>query len=637
MCKLYYSLIAVVPAMMLASCDKKSAEAPGPQSETVTVEAILPAGHMWNPGDKAGFYDAGGKLLNASAELGQGAGSSNGLFSIEAPSGISEVYAYAPYSAGGGTDVSAVSAGIPSTIEYDMLEPPVPYAFFAGKGECSGEKVSIGLAVLTGRLSLDLSSDGYFSGEVTSVSVDMEGGTGMFSVDLLADKPELVHAGGEGGVTVNVCNMSLGTDGDGLPLCFSVSPGEYEGATITVSTSAGNTVLENVSFTVCAGEETHVPVKVTDPSVEIIDLNSDGKYANCYIADNPGAVYRFDAKVMGTGVATSGIPEPEAINPEDVFVLWETGSVPGSVIRSVDLSTEGIVSFVLADEADGNAVIAVTDGRPVEGDWPRSRGTILWSWHIWAASGVADVQCTGFSGNKYTMMDRNLGEWTQASGETEYQGLKYQWGRKDPFIGFTSSGTVFENAVSVTEQDYVQVPGSVTDFSSDEATLWESVSYPEVFFGATYATSYDWYGTGYDQSNRNDALWGYQPDGSYVKTMLDPCPEGYMVAPADAYSGFTKTGATAFSVDDFSVEGDFADGWYFTNAGSFFPASGSMAYNNGVLRMIPSYNGREGYYWSSTPDGENSRMVDFTASYVFMNSNKRASGCSVRCVRTSAL
>lgn len=101
----------------------------------------------------------------------------------------------------------------------------------------------------------------------------------------------------------------------------------------------------------------------------------------------------------------------------------------------------------------------------------------------------------------------------------------------------------------------------------------------------------------------------------------------------DAFTGFTKTGAAAFMPDDFNVEGSFDNGWYFTAANSFFPASGSMAFNNGVLRMVPGPSGREGYYWTATPDGENAKMIDFTSSALFMNSNKRASGCSVRCVR----
>ena len=129
-------------------------------------------------------------------------------------------------------------------------------------------------------------------------------------------------------------------------------------------------------------------------------------------------------------------------------------------------------------------------------------------------------------------------------------------------------------------------------------------------------------------------LWGNPDDTAPVKTIYDPCPKGYMVAPAKVFSGFTVDGQNAWIDSSILYEGSFEDGFTFTNASSFFPAAGQLANNSGVLRLVPGPSGREGYYWTSSvgEDGD-SRMVDFNKSMLLYNTNKRASGCSVRCVR----
>lgn len=380
-------------------------------------------------------------------------------------------------------------------------------------------------------------------------------------------------------------------------------------------------------------------VSVAASQVDAVDLNADGGYANCYIVTQPNTTYLFDATVMGNGIATAGLDAPTRIEPKDVLVLWETGSEVGGVISSVELTPEGKVLFTTSGTINGNAVIAVTDGVPVTEPFPRKRGTILWSWHIWATSEVKDVTCTNNAGEQFTIMDRNLGDWTQPEGSlSTYDGLKYQWGRKDPYVGFNSYGSILDGSLVYGDADYVPMVGYATSTTSDAATLLEAIQYPEMFFTGTYNNMFDWYGLGGADdaetlTHRNDHLWGNPDETAPVKTIYDPCPEGYMVAPVKVFTGFTSTGNAAFDSSSILAEGSFADGWTFTNAHSFFPAAGQMANNSGVLRLIPGPQGREGYYWTSSVDEGRSKIVDFNASYVMYNSNMRASGCSVRCVR----
>lgn len=380
-------------------------------------------------------------------------------------------------------------------------------------------------------------------------------------------------------------------------------------------------------------------VRVAAPQVEAVDLNAEGGYANCYIVTQPNTTYLFDATVMGNGIATAGLDAPTRIEPKDVLVLWETGTEVGGVISSVELTPEGKVLFTTSDNINGNAVIAVTDGEPVTEPFPRKRGTILWSWHIWATNEVKDVACTNNAGEQFTIMDRNLGDWTQPEGSlSTYDGLKYQWGRKDPYVGFSSAGAILDGSLVYGDADYQPMVGYATSTTSDAATLLEAIQYPEMFFTGTYNNMFDWYGLGGADdaetlTHRNDHLWGNPDETAPVKTIYDPCPEGYMVAPMKVFTGFTSTGSAAFDSSSILAEGSFADGWTFTNAHSFFPAAGQVANNSGVLRLVPGPQGREGYYWTSSVDEGRSKIVDFNANYVMYNSNMRASGCSVRCVR----
>lgn len=382
-----------------------------------------------------------------------------------------------------------------------------------------------------------------------------------------------------------------------------------------------------------------ISVCIKSPEIKAVDLNSDGIYANSYIVSEPNTTYMFDATVMGNGISTPGLDAPAAIEPKDVFILWETGEEAGNVLSSVELTADGKVLFTTSGTINGNAVIAVTDGTPVNDPYPRSRGTILWSWHIWATTDVKDVACTNYDGEQFTIMDRNLGSWNQPEGSLgSYDGLKYQWGRKDPYVGFSSLGTIIDGSVVYTETDYEPVVGYAESTESDAATLLESIQFPEMFFTGTYNNMFDWYGLGGSTDeeilqHRNDYLWGNPDESAPVKTIYDPCPKGYMVAPIKVFTGFTASGQIALDPSSILADGTFEDGWFFTNAGSFFPASGQLANNSGVLRLVPGPSGREGYYWSSSVDEGNSKMVDFNKSYVMFNSNKRASGCSVRCVR----
>ena len=59
------------------------------------------------------------------------------------------------------------------------------------------------------------------------------------------------------------------------------------------------------------------------------------------------------------------------------------------------------------------------------------------------------------------------------------------------------------------------------------------------------------------------------------------------------------------------------------------PVAGNRNNSNGSLNNV----GSNGNYWSSTVDGTNSRNLNFNSSDANMNSNNRANGNSVRCLK----
>ena len=159
-----------------------------------------------------------------------------------------------------------------------------------------------------------------------------------------------------------------------------------------------------------------------EDTIEYSDLSAAGT-ANCYLIQKAGD-YMFKA-VIGNTNATVG-------NVKAVEVLWEsfgTDEMPnvGDLIASVSYEN-GYIRFSTPENlCDGNAVIAAKN----------SKGTILWSWHIWCAEEGWQEQV--YYNNAGIMMDRNLGATSATPGDVGALGLMYQWGRKDPFLGSSST------------------------------------------------------------------------------------------------------------------------------------------------------------------------------------------------------
>ena len=309
------------------------------------------------------------------------------------------------------------------------------------------------------------------------------------------------------------------------------------------------------------------------------DLSVAG-VANCYLVQESGN-YKFNA-VVGNTDAPVG-------NVKTVEVLWEsfgTDEMPnvGDVIASA-LYKNGYICFSTPENfREGNAVIAAKN----------SKGTILWSWHIWCASEGWNEQV--YYNDAGTMMDRNLGAISAVPGDHGANGLLYQWGRKDPFMGTSTASTGVWNTAS----------------SGSHVLM---LTNPMTFYTST---------------NLERKSWGT------IKTVYDPCPAGWRVPDGGEDGVWARALGTSSSFSSSDLWDEAARGinlsgilgayetiWYPCGAGSIHYQSGSH---------------QSGYrYWSCTPELENG---DYYAYYFAFGSSLnvssyyyRAYGYPVRCLK----
>lgn len=665
--------MALAVAVALTACKDDDTEpapgpgpGPGPEPDSVvvvqpvtvrgTLDVASELSAVWPEGARLGLYcaevvsDEATGVANLPLTLGEGAGTVTATFENSLKMGADTMhffYGYYPYDEAAGASPTTVAGRIAteqSASDSVWMRSTLvgsasvlPTKSFASEGtdkepeieEIAPAVVSLGMTNLFAVLDFTIGTDGFAIGENVSELI-VRGGegavlTGAFTADLTASPvvPAFVGNNASDSVVLRFDGVQV-AEGETIRAGIVVNPGDYTGKELSVSLKVGGYTLE-YAFDGGKYEADGVyPVRLDITDQFTTNLNEGGVYANSYIVGEPGTKYKFDARVQGNGQATTGIV-PAAIDPKYAFVVWESSDELGGVIGNVTLGEDGFVTFTTSDQIGGNALIAVTDGIETE-DFPL--GTILWSWHIWSTDRTADsdVKCLNADGDSFTFMDRNLGALSIVPESTDSYGLKYQWGRKDPFYynGILSNGTVTTGVVTDGEH-YGWMKGSYYPEGEDESLAF-SIMYPTAFFSGSYMSGYDWfYGGGYGVDDRDNNLWG-NPDGTTgVKTIYDPCPAGYMVAPQKAFTGFAKSG-------------DYTDGWIFPaedGATTYFPACGYLNFSSGVLSAGDRF-GHYGYYWTSAPKENAVQALGFKIESLAVNPSQmsqRACGYAVRCIR----
>lgn len=259
---------------------------------------------------------------------------------------------------------------------------------------------------------------------------------------------------------------------------------------------------------------------------ETIPLD-DESTANCYIAPKLGTSYSFNATVMGNNKTTLNVT-PQKLSGTQARVIWETGTVRGTVIKDAEYKSGCIVFTTGTDR--GNALVGLFD----------SRGNCVWSWHIWSVDyDPAAAAQTYKSGAVF--MDRNLGALTTDYTQAASRGLYYQWGRKDPmiypFLFRTNQWNepIRADAVYATGFEYAESHPRDVASPYDIMTVEWATAHPTTYMnGAFFEDWEEWTSVSDWLHARNSNLWGNRTTGKTIvmvtdKSIYDPCPPGWRV------------------------------------------------------------------------------------------------------------
>ena len=413
-------------------------------------------------------------------------------------------------------------------------------------------------------------------------------------------------------------------------------PANYEGGFIEISS-------DNVHVE-------YIPVSSLDT---FTPLDTEGT-SNSYIADRGAASYSFTATIMGNGadgIIDEGKFEDASgniltkagganIHPLSAKLLWQDTD---ELVEQVAL-VNGRVQVKMG-RSRGNALIAVYDkANPNAED-----AKVLWSWHLWctATPKILEFVTSIYTGNNYKVMDRNLGATATKAYLGTVQGLHYQWGRKDPF-----SGSLTYDGIRTILYD-VRSGQGVYKYSDERVTAGQAISTPSSLYSPRRGLGGESWCT---KTTELKYLWG-NPDGEQdafpketLKSLYDPCPYGYKVAPHDVFKILSKGEIAIFPPAGASLGDMYFIKSYFANGSTFYYDNAGIDETK-LIYLPETYRpngdgiklGKWGVYWCSSPhpaDKEHSGLMfnfhPYTAmdfEYNIYNPVVTSVPASIRCVK----
>ena len=371
-------------------------------------------------------------------------------------------------------------------------------------------------------------------------------------------------------------------------------PANYEGGFIEISS-------DNVHVE-------YIPVSSLDT---FTPLDTEGT-ANSYIADRGAGSYSFTATIMGNGVdgiidegkfedASGNILTKAGganIHPLSAKLLWQDTD---ELVEQVAL-VNGRVQVKMG-RSRGNAVIAVYDKTNPNAEDAK----VLWSWHLWctATPKILEFVTSIYTGNNYKVMDRNLGATATKAYLGTVQGLHYQWGRKDPF-----SGSLTYDGIRTILYD-VRSGQGVYKYSDERVTAGQAISTPSSLYSPRRGLGGESWCT---KTTELKYLWG-NPDGEQdafpketLKSLYDPCPYGYKVAPHDVFKILSKGEIAIFPPAGASLGDMYFIKSYFANGSTFYYDNAGIDETK-LIYLPETYRpngdgiklGKWGVYWCSSP------------------------------------
>ena len=533
--------------------------------------------------------------------------------SIDGP--ISRIYAYYPYSESSILADGKLTVSLPATQTYNDGGPSPETTMLVGTGTTR----SVVFKQVYGAVKLKLSSSEFGTvKKITVSSLDNQPLAGQTVVDLNYDVyggPSVTVSGEAATSIVLDCGDGVEIPTSGKDFYFVVPPASYDELMFTIENTEGETFESRPGGTLTVNRG-----QIADAGLARVYIEEHfyGK-ANCIRHDEPGT-YTFDVSPYYTtdsyGYAYEFNEKDEPVYAASADLLWQSVE---SMISGISLSDDK-KSLTFTANRTGNALIAIYD----------AEGEILWSYHIW----IAPVESVVYP-NGYEVHDRNLGAINNTKGDHGSWGLYYQWGRKDPLPELEKRDD--ENKIlSATYFDKDNQPFEFpVEASKEGVDQYWTTKHPTTFLTRVGSAS-DWvWETG------NNRLWG-NPEGynhpniaTLHKSVYDPCPEGWMVAPVDLW--------TANGVEGKSFENNPYDkaneGRTLTTDGinQWYPAA--SYYHSNYPTGNPAKTNPLGRYWTSSPTSDDSsRALGIIWGTTASSTNPewacpKAYGFSVRCVK----
>ena len=606
--------------------------APGTRTSYEDVDNSIKV--LWTDTDEIGVFCEAGEELAASnyGYRNAVAGATASFSAIDADKVITwnngethDFYAYYPYS-GGDISPEAVPVTLPAEQSSDAADPDAGFAALDFMYAVSEDVTSASDGRLDEPVALKFSHlfavvDVKITASLTAVVDEL-----VFSC---SDETAALSVGEGSSVNVRTGALSVMNPSSVITLTgsrnvmpgsatsfrFLVNPGHADKEFMITAKINGKDYPVATKTAPSAGLEAGKVYHITPEQLTIlpedaltVNLSANGT-ANTYIVSYPATTYTFDATVKGNGVErsftwsesdgteiTRGYTSADLeIAPASVGLVWYNTpktadgyvNVSPVTLESVSYNPEtGMASFTTpAGFVVGNVLLAAYD----------AKGTILWSWNIWAAGEDYDADAAARQAGTYVMMDRNLGaaagpEVKDASADQAVLavGNYYQWGRKDPFPamaeygkdgGVISSGygstaswglpthTPVEEYQQPAENQTLEFTDLIFGTSADnncramlhtigdgytlDQALAESVKYPYRWMAKDQCNvtdnNHNWTSCYSGLAGENNVSWRYfwgcpvidpqfdTPEADNLKTIYDPCPPGWKVMPAGAY------------------------------------------------------------------------------------------------------
>ena len=319
--------------------------------------------------------------------------------------------------------------------------------------------------------------------------------------------------------------------------------------------------------------------------------------ANCYIVSEAGT-YKFEV-VQGNSYTSAG-------DVKGVKVLWESfgtdeATSVGDLIKPEVSYDDNYIFFSTNDTFRcGNAVIAAYS------DENCTEGNVLWSWHIWLTE---QPELVVHSNNAGILMDRNLGATSAESSDgPKTYGLLYQWGRKDPFVGSSTSPASSTFAKTTIVWPKVVCPdreawNNEFDFVLNSGSIEYATKHPTTLI-YRYSQN-DW------EDQESIRKW----DAS-AKTKYDPCPPGYRVPSISVWNnaGFPDHSIICEGESEYGI----TIGIPYCSPNSWYPGTGAYLFSYNIGHFGDSY------LWSSDAIIEGNR--EFGKSYYTNRYSSRTYG-----------